>query len=171
MPKIAAIGPRHITAATAALAERVGEYMVRKGYALATGNADGSDQAFARGANRANPLMVFLYLPWQGYNEKAIHPDNTKIVEIGDRLVEWAAIAVECHPKPHLLSAHARLLLTRNVGIIEDSNQVIVADLPRPDGRGGTAHALRVAKFFNVPVINLGIEADRKKVLAKMEAG
>ena len=171
MTKVAAIGPRAIDAETAALAERVGAYMVSKGFALATGNAEGSDQAFARGANRVNAMSVMLFLPWLRYNEKAIHRDNMIIVEIGDRLLEWAEIAVECHPYPGRLSATARMLLTRNVGIISNSSQIILADSPREDGKGGTAHACRVAKHLGINnIINLASEADRKRVLAKMEA-
>ena len=82
--------------------------------------------------------------------------------------LSWAEIAIQCHPQPDKLSNPARALLTRNVGIIYESNQVIVAASPKASGFGGTAHAIRVAEFLTVPVIDLGTSEGRQRVLDKM---
>src|SRR3989338_5427230 len=41
-----------------------------------SGNADGSDQAWARGVNSVDPKRLHLILPAPNYKAKAIHPDN-----------------------------------------------------------------------------------------------
>lgn len=168
VPKIACVGPRRITREQAAFAERVGRFLVSSGFGLASGNAVGSDQAFAKGGNSIDPKMVCLYLPWEGYNPQFVHKDNQVIVEVSERLLEWAEIAVKCHPKPHSLDATSRMLLTRTSGILQDANQCLLGGPPRDDERGGTAHAVRVATFLKIPVLDISSADGRGRIRKKM---
>lgn len=119
-------------------------------YILRSGAADGADSAFERGVKDSNNKEIFL--PWLGFNN---HPSDLLPC---DGCVE---IVSQIHPKWNTLSQGGKKLHARNV------KQVLGDGLNDPvefvlcwtaGGRevGGTATAIRLAKFLNIPVFNFG---------------
>ena len=122
MVRIACIGSRDISLWTAAIMEKIGEVIVLSGGYIATGNALGSDAAFARGGNRVSPSHVILYLPWKTYNEELIVEKN--LVTWQDN-PEWEFIARAHHPVYDQLSKGAKQMMNRNAGILSRANACI----------------------------------------------
>ena len=125
--------------------------MAKQGYILRSGGADGSDNAFEIGCDRANGKKE-IYLPWKNFN-------SNKSNLIFDDDIEAINIAKKYHPAYNGLSQGAKRLIAR------DSYQVLGKDLKTPskyiicytDGTGGTSQALRIAEDIqiNIPIFNL----------------
>lgn len=111
------------------------------GATLRSGGARGADSAFAAGARAADGV--------------------TEIFRAADAR-PWTQETVDrFHPAPEKLSPYVRQLHGRNAMIIlgEFSNQPVDFIVCwTPDGKitGGTGQALRIAKRFGIPVLNLG---------------
>jgi len=166
MKRIACIGTRELGDATVLL-EAIGAYLVRAGYTVSTGNAIGSDQAFARGGNSVDPKRVELWLPWASYERAAVVKGN--IVHTGPT-VDDVELAKKLHPAWGRCSAGARTLHARNCQIVRGCTLVIA--LPRRDCPGGTGQGMRIAEHLGIPVHNLRIGADFGRIVAKLrEAG
>ena len=149
--KIATIGSREVKPEHESLLKKVGAYIAHCNVCIATGNATGSDQLFAIGANKVNPKKVVLYLPWKTYEASAINKDNHLVLASGiDK-----EIAEKCHPAWEKLSDGVKRMMVRNVGIIKNSKLVIAYLNSNKPGGGGTGHSLRVAKELGVPSFNL----------------
>lgn len=153
--KIAAcIGSRQITPAQKAVCEDLGTWLAENGWVIRSGNAPGADQAFAEGANRVNPRMVGLALPWQDFHRPRIHPKNHVIVY----QPEWEEFASRYHPAWATCSPSARKLLARNWAIImgKDGNRPadIVLAVRKPQRTGGTEHAVSIAEGYGIPVLD-----------------
>ena len=125
--------------------------MAKQGYILRSGGADGSDNAFEIGCDRANGKKE-IYLPWKNFN-------GNKSNLIFDDDIEAINIAKKYHPAYNGLSQGAKRLIARN------GYQVLGKDLKTPskyiicytDGTGGTSQALRIAEDIqiNIPIFNL----------------
>lgn len=164
---IACIGPRFgVPADIIALMERMGKYLTEQGYTIKTGNAEGSDQAFARGGNQGIASRVHLYLPWPTYNKEAIHPSN-RIITTSPSVDE--ATAAANHPAWEKLSQGVRKLMTRNVSIIRETQQVLYYRDNVSPGRGGTAFGVRLAERFSIPTVNLWVTEERERVIKRLE--
>lgn len=122
----------------------------QSGYTLRSGGAPGADSAFEKGV--ASSENKEIWVPWLGFNGN--RSSNIPSAEAYD-------IAATVHPAWHLLKETHRLLHSRNV------HQVLGQDLNTPSNFlicwtdkaqviGGTATAIRLAKRYNIPVINLG---------------
>lgn len=142
--------------------------MAQNGWWLRSGYAEGADQAWGLGAaQRAEQTNIdkwTMYLPWAGYN-RAPYGDNRFVVpEFTDEL---RTIAAFHHYRWDELSEPVRKLMMRNVAIVlgPDTRQHVDCVLCwTNDGKasGGTGHAMRVARYYNIPVFNLANEEDRK---------
>lgn len=130
--------------------------MLKKGYILRSGGADGADTAFELGCNKANGLKE-IYLPWPGFN------NNLSVLYLTDNCKgsQEEQIARKYHPKWPYLSPTIKRIMIRNV------YQVLGVTLNHPskfilcytkDGKviGGTGFALRLAKENNIPILNFG---------------
>lgn len=161
--------PRDILRAIADLAQALGT----DGCALATGGADGADDAFVTGALRTDgPITV--HAPWPGYNGyrpgREAASDIDVVVPGPDDLLDdrrYADLARRHHPAWSRCGRGARALFVRNVSILAGARcgQATV----RPSfvvgytangsahGRdaGGTGHTLRLAAELEIPVVNL----------------
>ena len=62
----AGIGSRQTPGHILSAMEQLGKSLAEQGWVLRTGNCQGADQAFQRGANTVNPKLVELFLPWSG---------------------------------------------------------------------------------------------------------
>ena len=135
--------------------------MAKRGYILRSGGADGSDNAFEIGCDRANGKKE-IYLPWKNFN-------GNKSNLIFDDDIEAINIAKKYHPAYNGLSQGAKRLIARN------GYQVLGKDLKTPskyiicytDGTGGTSQALRIAEDIqiNIPIFNLYHYKEPKNVL------
>jgi hypothetical protein len=129
------------------------------GWVVRTGGAPGADDAFAKGArlwDGANSTEI--YLPWEGFNGW-----NRWDVALKEPTSQALDLAAEFHPAWGNVKHGGRKLHGRNM------HQILGQDVLNPilpvfvvcwtqggQLKGGTAQALRVAKHFNVPILNLG---------------
>jgi hypothetical protein len=147
--RVAGIGSREISQKEQELLFKLGAYIAKRNWTLSSGNANGSDEWFARGANTINPKRVMLYLPWDTYNKELIHSENRCSSDVCSA---WVPVAEKCHPNWAALKSSVRSLMIRNVGIVSRAN--IVLALPSRK-TGGTRHGMSAAKEFGVPVVDL----------------
>lgn len=150
--RIACIGSREITLEQSELFAQIGEYIVSQGWYLSSGNADGSDSAFAKGANKIKPENVILYLPWQSYNIQHINPKNRIL---GSPFPEWEDLTKPFHGAWDKLSQGGRKLMARNYGIIHRADKVIALLNHSKPGFGGTGQAWRIAESLKIPKLDL----------------
>lgn len=165
----AGIGARKTPGHTLHSMDQVGAHMFNAGHILRSGGAQGADRAFEIGADRARglkrnarfgdvdaidiPDLKEIYLPvkgWQGNNS----PHYT---------VSWEAmeVAAHFHPRWDPLPTFVKLLMGRNSYQLLGLNLKTKADFVicwTPDGHivGGTGQALRMAAYYEIPVINFG---------------
>ena len=134
-----------------------------KGLYLRTGNALGADQAFAWGSNRADPKKTILYLPWKGYEEKAIKEGNHVVIgtEVLPLFQQAAKETVALlHPYPKALKQGAWKLHQRNCYILlgKDLNHpvdFVVCWTKDGQATGGTGMGIRIAERNSILVFNL----------------
>jgi hypothetical protein len=145
--KYAGIGNRTIEPAVWSNLKEIAAVLAALGWRLRSGGARGSDDAFETGARHARGKV------------DVFRPENvTPMAKL---------IAAKHHPAWHLCKKSARNLLGRNVQIIlgQDLGDVyrfaefdpvdFVLCYTVNEERGGTAHAIRVARAHDIPVINL----------------
>ena len=143
------IGSRTAPGWALAVAFRLAGQMVKYGYILRSGGADGMDMAFEDGCYNANGESR-IYLPWKGFNK-----NDSPYYNIDD---DAMALAQSLHPNWGMLSQGARKLHARNV------YQIVGHDWKYPtrcvicysnEGTGGTMQAVRLANQMGIPVIDL----------------
>lgn len=133
------------------------------GWTLRSGNAAGGDQAFQAGAGEA----AEIYLPWPSY--EGGRPEHVRECHARPTMRAWE-IAREHHPAWERLTRGGRLLQARNshevLGVTcDDPSDVLICWTPGARGGGGTGQAIRVARAYGVPVVDLG-SAEGLNVLA-----
>lgn len=138
----------------------LGKYLGSAGFTLRSGHAkkkDGTgwsaDTAFEAGADAVHgPKEIFL--PWPMFNgsiDGTVFPATTKAFEM----------AAHYHPAWHNCKIGARKMHTRNIP------QVLGINLDHPSlffvcwtvggkGGGGTGQGIRIARDFNVPILDYG---------------
>lgn len=136
-------------------------YYVFLDYTLRTGGADGADNAFELGCDKANNGREFknhkleIYLPWKDFNNK------TGIV--ASQLSNWKeaeTIMCSIHPNIHALTKGAWNLHTRNIYQIlgkdlNDPSEQVICWTPNCESIGGTRTALVLADRYKIPIYNL----------------
>jgi hypothetical protein len=152
MKYYAGIGSRETPQEVCNLFETLGEWLARHGYILRSGHAQGADQAFERGCDRAGGQKE-IYLPWKGFEGS-----NSTFVLANQQAY---TIAEQFHPYWANLSEGAKKLQARN------SHQVLGENLNTPsafvvcstkdgNGKGGTGQALRIANHYGIPIFDAG---------------
>lgn len=129
---------------------------------LRSGGATGADSAFAAGAEHKE-----VHLPWNSYNNQWEGRDGAIVPTINPRAYE---IAAKHHPYWYGLRDSAKTLMCRNVTIVLGQNLDDYAKMIicwTKDGRlvGGTSQAMRVAFDYDIPVFNLALEEDIKRLI------
>jgi len=163
---IACIGSRVTPAPILSWMEETAAKLVRLGYLIASGNAPGADQAWARGANSVNPKAVTLFLPEDSFERAAVHPDNN--VHVFDpgtdqKYVEAAARGASMRGTKTRIA-----LLARNAMIVEDVHCVLGY---LGAGGGGTMHAFGVAQRADIITMNVGDALVRAGIDKRLAAG
>ncbi len=153
--RIAGIGSRGLDEGQLDVCYRLGIFIATCGGEIHSGNADGADQAFARGGNTVDPTLVHLHLPWPNFNREAIVRGNH--IHLPQEQSGYAETAAKYHPTWKYLTQGARKLHTRNVSIVcwPTMKDMVLAFPSNKKGGGGTGQGMRVAKGFDVPVIDL----------------
>lgn len=147
----AGIGARTTGSEMLRLMSRVASRLGELGLVLRTGGAPGADQAFISGVADG---FVEIFLPWpsyEGLGGKA---------RLSRPLAEAFEIASRHHPAWGGLKESVRALMARNVHVLLGASLeepvAFVLYWTEDESRGGTAHALRVARAYGIPTIHLG---------------
>lgn len=151
----------------------------KQDYTVRSGNADGADTAFQRGAAEAESSVI-IFMPWAKFNGGCLPsgPGARWVLYPSKAAME---MAYDFHPAWNRLDPVAKLLHARNL------HQVLGADLDEPsaflvcwtpDGAeskketseetGGTGTAIRVADAYGVPVFNLCNEGAEEDLRAQI---
>lgn len=121
-------------------------------FTLRSGGADGADTAFELGVGTKKEI----YLPWDGFNGRHIGPNY-----IVDDRPGYDTFTEPFVPHWDNCKASHRRLHSRN------SQQIFGIELAIPTDfvvcwtengllKGGTATALRMAQYYNIPIFNFG---------------
>lgn len=148
------IGSRQTPENVCSVFTNIGQQLSKKGFILRSGGADGADRAFEIGVDKHNKKRKEIYLPWKGFNG-----NNSQLYDVDENAMK---IAKHFHPAWNKLSQGAKKLHSRNV------YQVLGKDLKSPSDfvvcftpeTGGTQQALRIAKYYSIPIFNFFYEED-----------
>lgn len=159
-PVYAGIGSRKTPVEILSLMENIGQTLAKLGWVLRTGNCQGTDQAFQRGANSVNPRLVELYLPWPSYEAQAVKPGNT--VHTSGKLAYREA--ARHHPAWPSCGQGARAMHARNTEVVlghglDRPVELLVCWTPGGQAAGGTGQGIRVALAYEVLVVNLASQS------------
>lgn len=152
---IACIGSREINNNETYFLRSIGARIVLDGDNIISGNAIGSDGAFAFGGSAINPTRVFLMLPWDTYNESQIIRGNIHRSVYPEEMEKAAIFYDEIYGDGRWehLKQGTKKLMGRNYSIV--SNADLVVAYPRWDGPefvGGTATGIKMAYMLGIPV-------------------
>lgn len=170
MKIFAGIGSRETPQDEIYLLRDASKYFCDKGYILRSGGANGADRSCERGCDMVNGAKE-IYLPWRGFNdsESNLFPDNLP------KWLEAQTIAKQFHPAWNRLGDAARKLMVRNCFQLLGKNLDTPSDFvlcycPIVNGEhvGGTSQALRIAKHYDIPIINIFNGEHKKKIIKKI---
>lgn len=138
-----------------------------------TGNAKGSDEAFARGVTAVDPERLQYILPYSGHRKRAVHRASyqfalTELTSFAEERVayqttqsspEYASMLQRRNTVPQLRSK-ARYLLRDTVKVIGNRESglapatlgIFYVNAGDPLG-GGTGHTIRVCRQHDVPAV------------------
>lgn len=132
------------------------------GWTVRSGCAPGADTAFEKAANKTE-----LYLPWPKFEGR-----TADMVRLERPQREAYPIAAKHHPAWSRLSPGARSLHARNVHQILGPDvlnpimtQFVICWTPDGKGGGGTGQAIRIAKFYEIPIFDLGSDDGYDRVM------
>lgn len=161
--RIACIGKRDLEPREIIDLQLIGKALAERGNVIVSGNARGSDQCYALGANQIDQTLVELHLPWASYERQSVFPHNTVFVDGDDEV--YQRIASQHHPAWANLSRGPRALHTRNVGIVMKADHVIALPNPKKPGGGGTGMGMRLAAHFGIRITDISNPAELQKLL------
>ena len=174
MTRVACIGSQETNRDLLEYIGALGVSIVRLGGVVASGNAPGADQAWARGGNLIDPSRVELCLPWKGFEKGAIHSANRVRVlapPAEDPSSQYYFdIAEAAHPTWGALTVPGRYLHARNVMIVKGSAFVVGSINHQKRGGGGTGSAFRIAKLFEIPTYDITNQAVLDRLIRDLPA-
>ena len=150
--------PDHVGRVMTSMACRLNEM----GHCLVSGNAEGSDQAFARGVNDSNAQ---IWLPWKNFNQdfQDEHPLHHYELVKDDDWDAWESVE-KFHPNPKSLSENGWKFMRRNyrqvIGFNGLNSEFVICWTPDGKDSGGPGFAMKVAKHYNIPIFNLYLMTD-----------
>jgi hypothetical protein len=156
--RVACIGSREITKHQSKILQGIGYVLATKGFVISSGNAIGSDQSYAKGANKIDPNLVELHQAWRKYEKQAIVDGNKVILYEKDYMIpefimsESKRFYGDWFDK---MSSGVRRLMIRNIGIVNDSLFVIAVLNPDKKSGGGIGNGVRYAKDIGIPILSL----------------
>jgi hypothetical protein len=137
--------------------------LAETGWKLRSGNARGADQAFQRGAPTSGKE---IHLPWNGYNHGMTNNPSYIVPTPTKQMVE---IAAAHHPAWDRLTDTVKMFMLRNTSIVLGADllspvKMVICWTPGAQLKGGTAHAMRIASTFQIPVFNLASQEDQTRL-------
>lgn len=153
---ITGIGSRETPSKILKEMTKIGKWCLENNITVRSGHADGADWAFEEGAQE----RCIAYLPWDWFNKELV--SKAKKVTV-PRNEKYDAITAKFHPNPNALSAYGKLLMNRNacqvLGLnLDKLTNYVICWTKDGQASGGTGQALRIAKAYNVPVLNMYFE-------------
>lgn len=131
--------------------------VLNKDFWLRSGNADGADQAFAKGVEDEKAQ---IWLPKKDFNIgfQRMHPQHVyKLVDRNDK--EAVDSVNKFHPRGNKLDISSRNFMVRNYrqwkGLNELDSEFVICWTEGGKDIGGTGQCIRIARHFNSPVYNL----------------
>ena len=170
----AGIGSRTIPKQTGYDMLTISHYLTENGYTLRSGNATGSDQAFASGVRNSNAQ---IWLPWKDFEVefRLEHPNHSYRL-VGDECCPgepdpeaWDSVE-KFHPYYKKMLAKKDTLeskkyyefmrfMSRNYrqvkGWGEPDSEFVICWTHDGTDVGGTGQAIRIANHYNIPVFNM----------------
>lgn len=130
----------------------LGQFMASEGHTLRSGGATGADKAFEQGCD-AQQGNKEIYLPWKGFNG---NPS-----ELYGTTREARILAGEFHPNWPNVGPTGRDFMGRNCYQVlgqdlETPTNFVICWTPNGKVIGGTGQALRMANYYEIPVLNFG---------------
>lgn len=161
----AGIGSRETPEAMLNLISNIAWVLVQHGFILRSGGTQGADSAFERGvdyyanANHMNPdKLKEIYLPWKGFNKSL-----SELILDSSTNSHAVKVAELFHPRFSHLSDGAIKLQARNSHQVlgpqiyqSALSRFVICYTKNGDGSGGTGQAIRIAKYYDIPIIDLG---------------
>jgi len=141
MIKYAGIGSRETPEPICSLMGTIAKQLAIRGYILRSGHAKGADLAFEKGCDMVCGL-------------KEIFTPKSKITQ------EALDLAEKFHPAWYNCDEHARKLHARNGYIIlgknlDDPVDLVICYSPGGFEYGGTSQGLRIAREYDIKILNL----------------
>lgn len=154
------IGSRNTPDDVLTLFTNIGKWLGENNFILRSGAADGADSAFEAGCDMAAGKKE-IFLPWKNFN----HSSSTFVVKPNDKLA--SITAANHHPSWENLSDGARKLQTRNVYQVlgydlQTPTSLVICYTPNGSASGGTGQAIRIAKYYDIPVLDYGTYKNQK---------
>jgi hypothetical protein len=150
--------------------------ILEKKWILRSGGAPGADTAFECGIMDANNMQIFL--PDKTFNGRS--SNDIGYINFMDIQSEYRKKAIETvemfHPNPDSLNGFGIKLMARNAlqvlgPDLNTPSSLIICWTPNGEISGGTGQALRIAKAYDIPVVNLGDNDTYLKIKETLESG
>ncbi len=134
---------------------KIGTWIKTENHILRSGHAQGADFAFEQGAQE----RCIAYIPWNSFF-KDLKSNALKFVVDDYYSNILNEFTDKYHPTPYKLTNISRKLMNRNVcqvlGLKTDNHSDVIICYTK-DGKdsGGTGQAMRIAKAYNIPILNM----------------
>lgn len=128
-----------------------------KGFILNSGGASGADTVFEQAVRSWQNKKIFI--PWDGFNGRRNgHEVYAPSLAVQDQCLKLAG---SLHPAWDRCSKGARAMHARNVRQIlgpwlSSPVDFVICWTEGGKAKGGTGQALRIAKAYDIPIIDLG---------------
>ena len=148
--KYAGIGSRNTPMNILNIMTGIAYHFSKYDVVLRSGGAHGADTAFEEGCDQSNGKKE-IFLPWKDFN------DNKS--ELYNPTKEAYEIARNFHPYWQGLDASVKKLMARNTHQVlgktcSDPCDIVIC-WTLNENKGGTSQALRIAKAYNIPIVNI----------------
>jgi hypothetical protein len=156
----AGIGSRQTPKEIIPVIEELSQQLTQLGFILRSGGADGADSFWENAYNKFEGKKE-IFLPWKNFNNNP--SELYGVCPLALKLAE------KFHPNWSGLSSAAKKLHARNgyqvLGKdLKTLSEFVICWTPNASMKGGTAQALRLAKYFNIPIFNIADDSQKIKL-------
>ncbi len=154
------IGSRQTPKEIIPVIEELSQQLIQLNFTLRSGGANGADSFWEDSYDKFNGNKE-IFLPWKNFNN---NPS-----ELYDVCPVALKLAEKFHPNWNKLSPAAKKLHGRNCYQVlgkdlKTFSKFVVCWTPDAEMVGGTAQAIRIANYLNIPVFNLADESQKIKL-------
>ena len=152
MKKYAGIGSRQTPIDIQTIMTNLAIALANENWILRSDGAEGADSAFELGAR-----LKEIYLPWNGFCGKYADNNSYFVIDCTEDALDFV---YNYHPRGEFLQKGALKLMTRNTyqvlgPYLDDPVDVLFCWTSDGKASGGTGQAMRIAKDYNIPIVNL----------------